>query len=69
MDIYLLQLISHWLSVFFVTLVSLFNFNIVKTTETNVENNSYTKATTVLNQIVNYKTVYVYKDKKLIHKK
>lgn len=69
MDIYLLQLIGHWLSVFFVTLVSLFNFNIVKTTETNVENNSYTKATTVLNQIVNYKTVYVYNSNKSISSK
>ncbi len=64
MDIYLLQLLGNWLSVLLVTLVSFFNIGDYSEEKSDVENLSYTKTATVLNEVVNYKTEYVYNDKK-----
>lgn len=64
MDINLLQLLWSWLSVFLVSLVSLFGFSTNKEEEVNIENLNYTKTATVLNEVVNYKTEYVYNNKK-----
>lgn len=64
MDIYLLQLLWSWLSVFLVTLVSFFDFGVNKEETSDIENLNYTKTATVLNQVVDYKTEYVYNDEK-----
>lgn len=64
MEIYLLQLLWSWLSVLLVTLVSFFGFGENTEQSTNIENMNYTKTATVLNQVVNYKTEYVYNNKK-----
>ena len=66
MDIYLLQLLGNWLSVLVVTLSSLFgNFNYSED-KANLENTSPTKTATVINEVVNFKTKYVYNNKKPI---
>ncbi len=64
MDICLLQLLGNWLSVLFVTLTSFFGLNVYKEDKTDLENLNYTKTATVLNEVVNYKTEYVYNDSK-----
>lgn len=64
MDIYLLQLLGNWLSVLLVTLVSFFNIGNYNEEKSDLENLSYTKTATVLNEVVNYKTEYVYNSNK-----
>lgn len=64
MDIYLLQLLWSWLSVFCVAIVSFFNFDFIKEEEMSVRNTNYNKTATVINEVVNYKTEYVYNNKK-----
>ena len=64
MDIYLLQLLGNWLSVLCVTLTSFFGINVYKEDKQDIENTSYTKTATVVNQVVGYKTEYVYNNKK-----
>lgn len=64
MDIYLLQLLGNWLSVCLVTLVSVFSIGSYDEEKAELENLNYTKTATVLNQVVNYKTEYVYNSKK-----
>lgn len=64
MDIYLLQLLGNWLSVLLVTLVSFFNIGNYDEEKSDLENLSYTKTATVLNEVVNYKTEYVYNSNK-----
>lgn len=64
MDIYLLQLLGNWLSVLLVTLVSFFNVGNYDEEKSDLENLSYTKTATVLNEVVNYKTEYVYNSNK-----
>lgn len=66
MDIYLLQLLGNWLSVLLVTLTSIFGFGNYTEESSDVENLNYTKTATVLNEVVNYKTQYVYNNKKPI---
>ncbi len=64
MDIYLLQLLGNWLSVLCVTLTSFFGINVYSEDKANVDNMNYTKTATVLNEVVDYKTVYVYNKSK-----
>lgn len=64
MDIYLLQLIGNWLSVLCVTLISFFGINTYKEDSTNIQNMNYNKTATVLNEVVSYKTEYVYNKNK-----
>lgn len=65
MDISLLKLLCDWLSVLIVTLVSFFNIGAYREeSKADIDNLNYTKTATVLNEVVNYKTEYVYNDKK-----
>lgn len=65
MDISLLKLLIDWLSVLIVTLVSFFNIGSYRErTIMDVDNLNYEKNASVLNEIINYNTEYVYnKDK------
>ncbi len=65
MEISLLKLLIDWLSVLIITLVSSFNIGSYREkTIMNVDNLSYEKNATVLNEIVNYNTEYVYNSDK-----
>lgn len=64
MDVYLLQLLGNWLSVLCVTLVSFLGIDTYKEDKSNIENLNYTKTATVLNEVVNFKTQYVYNSSK-----
>lgn len=61
MEISLLKLFIDWLSVLIITLVSSFNIGSYRNKSImNVDNLNYEKNAIVLNEIVNYKTEYVY---------
>lgn len=64
MDIYLLKLVGNWLSVLFVSLVSFLGIDDYSEAATNIENTSYTKTATVVNEVIPYKTEYVYNPNK-----
>lgn len=64
MDIYLLKLVGNWISVLFVSLVSFLGINDYNELATNIENTSYTNTVSVENEIIPYKTKYVYNSKK-----
>ena len=64
MDIYLLKLVGNWLSVLFVSLVSFLGIDDYSEVATNMENTSYTKTATVVNEVIPYKTEYVYNPNK-----
>ncbi len=64
MDIYLLKLVGNWISVLFVSLLSLFGVNNYQEVTTNIENTSYTDPVSVVNKIIPYETEYVYNPKK-----
>ena len=59
MDIYLLKLVGNWISVLFVSLLSLFGVNNYQEVTTNIENTSYTDPVSVVNKIIPYETEYV----------
>lgn len=60
MDIYLLKLVGNWISVLFVSLVSFLGIDDYRETTKNIENTNYTKTATVVNEVIPYKTEYVY---------
>lgn len=65
MEISLLKLLIDWLSVLIITLVSSFNIGSYREkTIMNVDNLNYEKNATVLNEIINYNTEYVYNSDK-----
>lgn len=65
MDISLLKLLIDWLSVLIIYLVSFFNIGSYREkTIMDVDNLSYEKNATVLNEIINYNTEYVYNNEK-----
>ncbi len=64
MEIYLLKLIGNWLSVFAVSLVSFLGLGAYQEKEIDVENTSYTKTVSVVNEVIPYQVEYVYNSSK-----
>lgn len=64
MEIYLLRLIGNWLSVLAVSLVSFLGIGNYQEMMTDVENTSYTKTVSVVNEIIPYETEYIYNSNK-----
>lgn len=60
MDIYLLQIIGNWLSMLAVSFISLFGLTAQDKNIITQENTNYTKATTVISEVVPYQVEYVY---------
>lgn len=64
MEIYLLKLIGNWLSVLAVSLVSFLGLGDYQEHMKDVENTSYTKTVSVVNEVIPYETEYVYNSSK-----
>ncbi len=64
MEIYLLKLIGNWLSVLAVSLVSFLGLNSYQEKMMDVKNTSYTKTVSVINEVIPFKTEYVYNSSK-----
>ena len=64
MEIYLLKLIGNWLSVLAVSLVSFLGLGAYQEKEIDVENTSYTKTVSVVNEVIPYPIEYVYNSSK-----
>ncbi len=64
MEIYLLKLIGNWLSVLAVSLVSFLGLGDYQEQMVDVENTSYTKTVSVVNEVIPYETEYVYNSSK-----
>ncbi len=64
MEIYLLKLIGNWLSVLTVSLISLFGLSNYKEDAADIKNISYTKTASVVNEVIPFKTKYVYNSSK-----
>lgn len=64
MDIFLLKLVGNWLSVLAVSLISFFGVGEYQEKQNGVENTSYTKTVSVINEVIPYKTEYVYNSSK-----
>ena len=64
MEIYLLKLIGNWLSVLAVSLVSFLGLGDYQEKMVDVENTSYTKTVSVVNEVIPYDTEYVYNSSK-----
>lgn len=64
MEIYLLKLVSNWLSVLCVSLISLFGTSNFYESSKGLENTSYTKTVSVVSEVIPYDTKIVYNSKK-----
>ena len=64
MEIYLLKLIGDWISVLAVSLVSFLGLGNYQEQMVDVENTSYTKTVSVVNEVIPYETEYVYNSSK-----
>lgn len=64
MDIYLLKLVVDWFSVLIISLISFFGVGTYSEKNLDIENTSYTNTATVVNEIVPYKTEYVFNPNK-----
>lgn len=60
MEIYLLKLIGNWLSVLAVSLVSFLGLGAYQEEKIDIENTSYTKTVSVVNEIIPFQTEYVF---------
>jgi G5 domain. len=67
MDIFLLKLVANWISVLALSLASVFGIGEYQEKQAGVENTSYTKAVSVVNEIIPYKTEYVYNPSKAMN--
>ncbi len=67
MEIYLLKLIGNWLSVLAISLVSFLGFDDYHEKVNNVENTSYTKTVSVVNEVIPYSTEYVYNPSRTVN--
>lgn len=63
MNVYLLQLVGKWISILFVSFISLFNINIYNEEKIEVNNENKGKDVKVVSNIINYDTVVTYNNK------
>lgn len=64
MEIYLLKLIGNWISVLTVSLVSFLGLGAYQEERIDIENTSYTKTVSVVNEVIPFQTEYVYNSSK-----
>lgn len=63
MNVYLLQLVGKWISILFVSFISLFNIDIYNEEKLEVNNENKGKDLKVINNIIEYDTVVTYNNK------
>ncbi len=66
MNIYLLQVLSKWLSIFVVSLMSLFGLVNTNEYQTQASNNNFTKNINFVSKVIDYDTIKKYNSKKPI---
>lgn len=63
MNFYLLQLVGKWISILFVSFISLFNINIYNEEKLEINNENNVKDLKVINNIIEYDTLVTYNNK------